>query len=361
MNSILFEAPAEPAAASTPRAAEHGVESAQARRLAQVFRRSLGRGEVHPLLHVLKCYHGFGDGLASVLERPPVPAGVAPQAPVCAHVLRRRVALLPSLPQAVREAMAALNEERASVNAVAECIERDQALTARTLRAANTAFYGAPGRIATIRTAIGVLGLRTVAALVNTAAVGAQFSDAGRCPEFRFREFWRHALTAALIARSMAQRTGLDGEVAFTAALLHDIGSLVLATQFPEETGTALRFAREHDLPVLHVERAVLGVDHCVAGEILARHWRFPEVVAQALAAHHEPPAPAAGKPTLADIVTVADALAHGIQPEGGPDDVVPPVAVATWTRVGMGTTVCVEILHAAAAGAEALCEALSL
>jgi putative nucleotidyltransferase with HDIG domain len=361
MDLSVTELSPDHAAATLPGRTGHDRDPAQAHRLAHLFRRSLGRGEVHPLLHVLKCHYFVGDGLSAPKEHPMAPAGAAPLARICADSLRKRVATLPSLPQAVREAMAILNEESASVSAVAERIERDQALTARTLRAANTAFYGAPGRVATIRTAIGVLGLRTVAALLTTASVSAHFTDSGRCPEFRFKQYWRHALTAALVARGLAQRAGLDGEVAFTAGLLHDIGALVLATQFPAETGTALRFAREQDLSTLHVERAVLGLDHCVAGESLARHWRFPEAVVQAMASHHEPPLHSAERPTLAEIVNVADALAHGIQPEGGPDDIVPPVAVATWTRVGVGGPACLAILQATASGVEALCEALSL
>lgn len=361
MNSNATEASPDLGAKPLPDATGHAGEAAGPRRLAQLFRHSLGRGEIHPLLPVLKCHHGVGDGLAALGAPATVPAGAPPQARISADNLRKRVGRLPSLPQAVLEAMTILNEEGASVTAVAERIERDQALTARTLRVANTAFYGAPGRVATIRTAIGVLGLRTVAALLTTASVSAQFTDTGQCPDFRFKAYWRHALTSALIARGLAQRAGLDGEVAFTAGLLHDIGALVLAAQFPGEAATALRFAREHDLPALGVERTVLGVDHCVAGETLARHWRFPEAVVQALALHHEPPILAAEKPTLAELVNVAEALAHGVQPEDGADDVVPPVTVATWTRVGVGLPACVEILKATASGVEALCEALSL
>lgn len=361
MSATETAAASERVAPALPEAAGHGRGPADARRLAQLFRHSLRRGEVHPLLYVLQCHHGVEEGLTALPGCSAGPAGSPPQARICADSLRSRVAMLPSLPQAVQEAMATLNDEGASAMAVAERIERDQALTARTLRAANAAFYGAPGRVATIRTAIGVLGLRTVAALLTTASVHAQFTDAGRCPDFRFRAFWRHALTAALIARGLAQRVGLDAEVAFTAGLLHDIGALVLATQFPGETGIALRYAREQDLPALNVERAVLGVDHCLAGEAVARHWRFPEPVVQALALHHEPPLQSTGQPTLAQLVNVAQALAHGIQPEAGPDDVVPTVTVATWTRVGVGLPDCLAILHATACGVEELCEALSL
>jgi len=350
-----------PADGARPEMPPQRCASAQPQRLAHLFRRSLGRGEVHPLLHVLKCHHGVDEGLTIPQVRPVQPRATAPQAAVCVDKLRQRVATLPSLPKAVQDAMAVLNDEGASIGDVTERIERDQVLTARTLRAANTAFYGAPGRVATIRTAIGILGLRAVAALLTTASVSSQFSASNHCAELRFGDFWRHALSTALVARGLAARLGLDGEVAFTAGLLHDIGALMLATQFPAETGVALRFAREHDLPMLAIERTVLGVDHCVAGEALARHWRFPDATVHAIASHHDLPANPDGKPVLAELVHIADALAHGIQPAGGLDDAVPPVAVATWARLGVGTPACLAILQSAASNVEALCEALAL
>lgn len=337
--------------------------SAAQRRLEYLFRRSLGSGDVHPLLHVLKRHFDVQSGLDVAAVTAPRAAAAGPSEPVSLAAVHQRVATLPSLPQAVQEAIAALNSEGASAGSVAERIERDQSLTARTLRAANTAFYGAPGRVATIRTAISVLGLRTVSALLTTASISAQFTASPKCPEFRFPAFWRHTLTTALVARGLARRVGMDEDVAFTAGLLHDIGALVLATQFPAEAGAAWRFAIRHDLPLAAAERAVLGLDHCAAGEALARHWRIPDEVVCALAAHHEPSADDApdGPPTLGELVHVADALAHGIQPAAELDDVVPPVAVHTWTRLGLTLPACLAVLEASAAGVEALCEALSL
>jgi putative nucleotidyltransferase with HDIG domain len=331
------------------------------RRMSHLFRRSLAIGAVHPLLPVLKRYHGVPDGLT--MPAPAAsPASVAlPRARIGVDQLRRGVTTLPSLPQAVQDALAVLGDEGASVHAVAERIEHDQVLMARTLRAANTAFYGAPGRVATIRAAIGVLGLRAVAALLTTASVSAQFPVSARCPEFRFGSFWRHTLTTALTSRGLARALGMDAEVAFTAGLLHDIGALVLATQFPAEFGIALRHAREHDLPLRGAERAVLDVDHCVAGEVLAQHWRLPAAVVQAIAQHHAPVPDPRGKPSLSELVHVADALAHGIQAEDESDDAVPPVTVEVWARLGIGVPACLGVLQAASASVEALCEALSL
>lgn len=359
--STTFE-PSAPAAEML----EHGQPvlpgaGRDAGQIAHLFRRSLTKGVVHPLLPVLKCHHGVSEGLTTPPPAALRSSGASPSASIGVEQLRQGVTTLPSLPQAVQEALAMLNDEGASVGDVADRIEHDQALTARTLRAANTAFYGVPGRVATIRAAIAVLGLRTVSALLTTASVSAQFPGSARCPEFRFGGFWRHTLTTALTTRGLAKAMGMDAEVAFTAGLLHDIGTLVLATQYPAEFGVALRYAREHDLPLLDAERAVLGVDHCVAGEVLAQHWRLPPAVARAIAQHHAPSPDPDGRPSLAELVHVADALAHGIQPAEDVDDAVPPVTVEVWSRLGIGTPGCLAVLQSTSAAVDALCEALSL
>src|SRR5258705_578422 len=237
-------------------AAAGDVEGDQ--RLCRLFRHSLMAGQIHPLLHVMQRHGGVQGGLQVPLGT--VAHGTLPvaSARIDADVLRQRIIRLPSLPQAVLDVMRMLGDEDASTADIADRIERDQGLTARTLRIANSAFYGVPGRIGTIRNAIGILGLRTVGTLLTTAAVSAQFASA-KCPEFQFGTFWRHAIATALMARGLSKQLRLDEDIAFTAGLLHDIGRLALAAQFPAETGQVLRYAREMDMPTLDAERQVLG------------------------------------------------------------------------------------------------------
>jgi len=281
-------------------------------------------------------------------------------AAVCIDVslLRQRIIQLPSLPQAVLDVMTLLGDEDASIGDIAERIERDQALTARTLRIANSAFYGVPGRIGTIRNAIGVLGLRTVGTLLTTAAVSAQFASA-HCPEFQFGVFWRHAIATALTARGMAQQLRMDENIAFTAGLLHDIGRLALATQFPAETGQVLRYAADADLPVLDAERRVLQTDHLAVGVLIATHWHFPPAVVAAIEHHHAPIAGSA--PTIVDLVHVADAFAHGLDPSANADETVPAVDLLAWGRLGLSVPQCLTVLESTASGVAGLCEALAL
>ncbi|MEO8808319.1 MAG: HDOD domain-containing protein, partial [Burkholderiaceae bacterium] len=219
-------------------------ETGEVQHLSRLFRHSLRAGQIHPLLHVMQRRAGVQGGVHAPLAEAPLrrPAGASMH--IDANVLRQKIVRLPSLPQAVLDVMRLLATEGVRTSEITARIERDQALTARTLRIANSAFYGVPGRVATIHNAIGILGLRTVGTLFTTAAVAAQFR-ATACPEFEFGRFWRHAIATALVARGLAQKLRMDEDVAFTAGLLHDIGRLAMATQFPVETGQVLREARE--------------------------------------------------------------------------------------------------------------------
>jgi putative nucleotidyltransferase with HDIG domain len=327
-------------------------------RLSRLFRHSLVAGQVHPLLHVMRCRAGVKGGV----QVPQVGASFHPPASTSARidvdVLRQKIVQLPSLPQAVLDVMTLLGDEHASTAEFADRIERDQALTARILRIANSVFYGVAGRIGTIRTAISVLGLRTVGTLLTTAAVSAQFATA-KCPEFQFGVFWRHAIATSLTARGIAQQLRMDADIAFTAGLLHDIGRLALAAQFPAETGQVLRCSREADVSALEAERRVLDFDHVAVGVLVATHWHFPPAVVAAIEHHHAPGAAAA--PTIEDVVHVADAFAHGLDPSSSADEMVPPVDLASWGRLGLSVPQCLAILESTSREVAGLCEALAL
>lgn len=348
----------------------HADEARRNARLGVMFRRSLASGQVHPLLPVLRLYHGVTAPLQRPARTAPDPAhgagpGAArdaPRARVAPEALQRAIAGLPSLPRAVHAALAALHDEHAGSAAIADSIEHDQGLAARTLRAANAAFYGASGRVATIRSAITVLGLSTVSALLAAVAVANRFPPGAQTAGFDFRRFWCHSLSSAFIARGLASRVGVAADVAFTAGLLHDVGELVLVSGFPVEHGVARRYARDADIALWAAERAVLGIDHGLAGEMLARHWHLPAAITATIVAHHSCEAEVGDPLALTDLVHVADALAHAIATEddGGAPQAVPAVAVEVWARLNLTADDCVAVLRASGEAAAALCEVLA-
>lgn len=245
----------------------------------------------------------------------------------------RRIHNLPSLAVVVTELLASLKQDDVNINALAQKIAQDQALTANTLHLANSSFYGMARQVTTIQEAIAILGFRTVRSVASTAALIGTFAG-GQHTSFNFAPFWRHALAAAVCARELAPHLKINPEYAYTVGLLHDIGRLVLVTQFQPQYKAVMAYRAKHDCHLLEAEHAVLGLDHAQVGYALTRHWKFPQAMQQALAEHHG--ASSLGAPPLSLVVMAADAIAHALDLSGDADDLVAPVPVGLWQQLGL-------------------------
>jgi len=240
---------------------------------------------------------------------------------------------LPSLPAVVMELLGSIDQEDVDISVLARKVSLDQALTAKTLRLANSSGSGLQVRVTTIQQAITYLGFEATRNLITAAAITGCF-PAGHCPGFDHRTFWRHSIATAACAKVLARRMRLNQDFAFTAGLLHDIGRLVLVTSYPERYGAVLARRAREDRQLLDVERELLGVDHVMAGTALAQHWQFSDTMLHAIAYHHEPEAPGAG--FLATIVHVANAIVHALDLARDDNELVPPVSMVAWTALGL-------------------------
>jgi putative nucleotidyltransferase with HDIG domain len=352
-------APPAPVAAAAP--------SAEDTRLAFLFRHSRQASRVHVLQHLIQRWRDqrASEG-ASAAPAWPTPARTAPpmmqpaagRTPIDLALLQQRIAQLPALPRAAAEALAMLRDEDSGADDCARVIGTDQALTARVLRLANSAFYGVPGRVSSVNRAVQMLGKRTLRGALTTVAVGGQFS-AIQCEGFCFDGFWRHTIGTAIAAEAIARTRALDDETAFTAGVLHDIGRLALAAHFPHETAAMLELARVHDLPLLEAERLALGTDHAVIGATIASHWNFPGAVQAAIAAHHLPPQDG-NNAGMADVIHVADAIVHALDLAGEACESVPDIDAQAWQRVGLSAEQALELFSCIEQGVIALCAALA-
>lgn len=241
---------------------------------------------------------------------------------------------LPSLSAVVSELLSSFDQTDASVGMLADKVSRDQALTAKTLRIANSSFYGLQHKVTTVQQAIIVLGLDCIRSLVTAAAVTDNFS-ASMHASFQLKSFWRHSVSTALCAKSIAKELKLNQDSAFIAGLLHDVGRLVLVTGFPQQYAQAIIYRDTHDCHMLEAERKVLGVDHMVAGLALAEHWKFPIVMQKAIGSHHAPKIQDQGD--VPGIVHVADVIAHALDLSDHEDDLVPPLVESAWDRLNLG------------------------
>lgn len=235
---------------------------------------------------------------------------------------------LPSLPVIVLDVLRSFEQSDASVGELAEKVAKDQALAAKTLRIANSSFYGLSRKVTTMQQAINILGFDSVRALIAAAAV-TDILDGSKQDVLDFKAFWRHATAAGLCAKLLARQMKLNQDYAFVCGLLHDIGRLVLVTRFPEQYAAAMQYRDERDCYVLEAERAMLQVDHATVGRALSDYWKFPPVMQKAIANHHNPHGD-----DLCDIpaiVHVAEAMVHALDLTQDDDDLVPVVAEDAW------------------------------
>lgn len=244
-----------------------------------------------------------------------------------------RLRRLPALPSVLDAVLSSFADDDVDIGQICKQIACDQALTARLLRVANSSFYGLQCRVATINDAVVVLGFRAVRSMVLTLSVNAAFR-ADACPGFDPLAYTRHCVGVGLAARAIGEATGRSADLAFAGGILHDIGKLVLASLYASEYAAVLAYRAEHDCPLLLAERDILGLDHGVVGGLLVETWNFPAILGSAIAEHHAPSAATAD--SLADLIHVADAIAHGLGVAGGGRDLVMPVDPTAWRRLGL-------------------------
>ncbi|ELX10723.1 metal dependent phosphohydrolase [Janthinobacterium sp. HH01] len=250
---------------------------------------------------------------------------------------------LPSLPAVVMELLNSIDQDDVDISVLAKKVSYDQALTAKTLRLANSSLYGLQVKVTTIQQAITYLGFQTTRNLITAAAVTGCFAE-GHCPGFDHKAFWRHSIATAACAKVLARQMRFNQDYAFTAGLLHDIGRLVLVSCFPNQYSETIAYRDEHDCYLLEAERSVLGVDHVDAGMALAEHWNFSDTMRLAIGGHHDPEAPGAG--FLAAIIHVADAIVHALDLAQMPDDLVPPVSTVAWTALGLDEEIYLQLFR---------------
>ena len=276
--------------------------------------------------------------------------------PLSTDELAASVRDLPALPAVVMELIQSIGDANVNAEQLATKISHDQALAAKTLRLANSSFYGLSRRVTSISEATTILGLRTLRSIATAAGLVSGFSDAD-CRGFHFDAFWRHAIGSALCARSLAQALRLDEDAAFTLGLMHDIGRLVLVSRYAERYAAALEYQREHDCVVSEAERFAFGTDHAVVGAMVVERWHFAPSVVAAIAGHHDPQETTAK--SLADVVHVADNMAHALDLSHLEDDMVPPLSVAAWSRLALTESICVQVFRATESQHDAVCQAL--
>jgi putative nucleotidyltransferase with HDIG domain len=220
------------------------------------------------------------------------------------------VRFLPPAPRIVPELMKLLKQTDVDSSKVVKLISFDPALTANVLRICNSAYFGGATPTSDLQEAVTRLGFQQVYQLV-AAAMGARMLGA---PQSGYGldegELWKHSVAVAVTAQVMARKLGDDENLVFTAALLHDIGKIILAQALESIYPKLIRETEINQQSLLESEKKLLGVQHAEVGARLLERWKVPPNIVSAVWFHHSPKA-AGHHQRLASFIYMADMIAH--------------------------------------------------
>lgn len=220
---------------------------------------------------------------------------------------------LPASPAIVSTVMGLTANPDSKIMDVSRVLSADQSLTAKILKLSNSSFYGRPKGVQSLQEAILLLGFSTLRSIV--VATSAHLMYTRGILKGPGGDLWRHSLATAVAARQVAKQINhpMQEEI-FIAALLHDIGKLVLLQKMPEQYQKVIATVENLGTSFFEAEASILGFNHCDVAGILLDQWHFPNVLRDAIVAHHDAPQPfESGPPPIAILVNLGNRMARNM------------------------------------------------
>lgn len=200
-----------------------------------------------------------------------------------------RMDSIPSIPSLYNEIMYELSRRDVSVPKVAAIIGKDVGMSAKVLQVVNSAFFCLRQRVTNIAQAVNLLGYDIVRGLVFSLHVFSQFVlSAGS--GLNLGQVWMHSFRVGLFSKAIAEAETDDRNLiddAFMAGMLHDMGKLILANNFPDEWNRARRLCDEEKISLVEAENRVFAATHYETGGYFTCLWGLPDAIVRAVSFHH--------------------------------------------------------------------------
>ena len=243
----------------------------------------------------------------------------------------RRVDRLPTLPIIYTKLTRLLQAPNTTVQTVGNIIAEDQAIAVKVLRLVNSAFYGLPHKIGSLKHAIVLLGLNQVKNLVLATSTLQMFQEFKSAEAFDMKKFWEHSVGCAIAAKVLAETAHLGSpDDIFSGGLLHDVGKLIHAIYLDEAFTAVIADVQENEVPMIESEKKILGYDHSYTGRELAARWSLSQGTIEMIAHHHLSDASARITKEVA-AVHVGDILCIALGLGSGGEKKVPVAQTKAW------------------------------
>lgn len=217
---------------------------------------------------------------------------------------------LPSAPQVLSTLLAALSRTDSDASQVVQLITYDPSLTASVLKTCNSTYFGAATPASGLDEAVQRIGFDQIYRIVASVSGSRLLSPPQKGYGLATGELWKHSVAAGIAAQCVAEDLGDDPNTIFTAALLHDIGKIVLAGALVDKYTKLVHETEASQHSLLEAEKTILGVQHAEIGGRLLAQWRFPDDLVGGVSFHHQP-GDAGPQERLAAFVYLGNMIAH--------------------------------------------------
>lgn len=204
-----------------------------------------------------------------------------------ANILKK-VKQLEPIPTVIFKVLDLADDPESSLKDLVEVVERDPAITANLLKTVNSAHMGLPVKVDSIQQAVSMLGLQQVVEMVLSQNLSGNLNRSQKGYGLAKGDLWCQSLTVAMVARDLArQRDLMSLPAIYTAALLKDIGKVILHEFVAEKLQAIQKLVAEKGMSFVEAEKDVLGMDHTALGGIIAKQWHFSPHMIYMIENHH--------------------------------------------------------------------------
>jgi len=197
---------------------------------------------------------------------------------------------LPAFPATVVKVMGLLSREDYSLVEVTKIISFDQSLTVNILKISNSAQFSSGRSIKTIRDAVSYLGKENLIRAVQTAGISKYYKTKVKGYVSSASDLWEHSVAVALMSQILSKKIyGVENSVLYTAALLHDVGKIIMGEYIYESIEKINLLVDKRQCSFLEAEEVIIGMNHAELGGKITGQWNFPTEICDDISFHHHP------------------------------------------------------------------------
>ncbi len=202
--------------------------------------------------------------------------------------LIKEIKNLKPIPAVINQILEIVDKPGSSMGQVANIIQYDPAVTASVLRMCNSAFFGLKHPAESIKDAVTLLGIDQILEIVLVNSGAKALSNKNKGYGLHEGALWKYSVSSALIAKQIAQKLELENKnTIFTAALLKDIGKVVLDRFVQDSFEKITALVVNENFSFREAEKKIIGVDHTELGGMIAKMWKFSPKMVKIIRNHH--------------------------------------------------------------------------